>query len=64
MGESTIFGVSVRSILAFVITSSCCAVAVWTKDLGVLKDLSFLVLGFYFGQKTIQSTTPTTEVKQ
>lgn len=51
MGESTIFGVSARGILALLITFSCCGVAVWLKDLGVLKDLAFLVLGFYFGQK-------------
>lgn len=56
MNESNILGLSIRGILAFLITASCCGVAVWTKDLGVLKDLAFLVLGFYFGQKTIPST--------
>lgn len=57
MNESTIFGVSARGILALLITASCCGVAVVSKDLGVLKDLAFLVLGFYFGQKPSQSIT-------
>lgn len=57
MNESTIFGMSARGVLALIITISCCAVAVFTKDLGVLKDLAFLVLGFYFGQKPSQSIT-------
>lgn len=56
MNESTIFGVSARGILALLITLSCCSVAVYVKDLGVLKDLAFLVLGFYFGQKPTQGT--------
>lgn len=51
MNESNIKGVSIRSILALVIVISCCAVAIKVKELGVLKDLAFLVLGFYFGQK-------------
>lgn len=57
MGESTIFGISTRGVLALIITMSCCAIAVFTKDIGVLKDLAFLVLGFYFGQKPSQSIT-------
>ncbi len=65
MNESNILGLSIRGILAFIITASCCGVAVWTKDLGVLKDLAFLVLGFYFGQKSISpvSDTPKVDVK-
>lgn len=57
MGESTIFGVSARGILALLITASCCGIAVYLRDIGVLKDLAFLVLGFYFGQKPSQSIT-------
>lgn len=57
MGESTIFGVSARGILAFIVTISACGLAVWVKDIGVLKDLAFLALGSYFGQR---ATTPTT----
>jgi hypothetical protein len=60
MNESNINGVSIRSILAFVIVVSCCVIAMWTKDLGVLKDLAFLVLGFYFGQKPAVPTNTTT----
>lgn len=60
MNESNIMGISIRSILAFVIVVSCCAIAIWTKDLGVLKDLAFLVLGFYFGQKPVVPTNTTT----
>ena len=72
MNESNIMGVSIRSILAFVIVMSCCGVAVYIKEIGVLKDLAFLVLGFYFGQKayppantttTVASITSPTEVK-
>ena len=56
MNESNIKGVSIRSILAFVIVLTCCGIAALTKDLGVAKDLAFLVLGFYFGQKPSQPT--------
>jgi hypothetical protein len=73
MNESNIRGVSIRSILAFIIVVSACGVACWNKDLLTLKDLAFLVLGFYFGQKpsvplntstTVASTTVVpTEVK-
>jgi hypothetical protein len=62
MNESNIMGISIRSILAFVIVVSCCAIAIWTKDLGVLKDLAFLVLGFYFGQKPVAPANTTTTV--
>lgn len=57
MGESTIFGMTTRGALALIITLSCCSIAIYTKDIGVLKDLAFLVLGFYFGQKPSQSIT-------
>lgn len=57
MGESTILGVSVRGLLALIITGACCGVALFLRDIGVLKDLAFLVLGFYFGQKPSQSIT-------
>lgn len=62
MNESNIKGVSIRSILAFVIVISCCGVAVWVKNVDLLKDLAFLVLGFYFGQKpsVLANTTTTT----
>lgn len=61
MNESNIKGVSIRSILAFVIVVSACAIAIYTKDLPTLKDLAFLVLGFYFGQKpTVPANTTTT----
>lgn len=63
MGESTIFGVSARGILALLITLSCCAVAVWLKDILTLKDLAFLVLGFYFGQKPVQPTNTQSTVQ-
>lgn len=68
MNESNIKGISIRSILSFAIVVSCCAVAIFLKDLGVLKDLAFLVLGFYFGQKpsvpaNTSTTTVSTEVK-
>lgn len=56
--ESKIFGITVRGVLAIIITTSCCAIAIFIKDIGVLKDLAFLVLGFYFGQKSIQQTPP------
>lgn len=57
MNESTIFGMSTRGALALLITASCCGIAIFLKDIGVLKDLAFLVLGFYFGQKPSQSIT-------
>lgn len=57
MGESTIFGMTTRGALALIITLSCCTIAMYLKDIGVLKDLAFLVLGFYFGQKPSQSIT-------
>jgi hypothetical protein len=60
MNESNIHGVSIRSILAFIIVLACCGVGVWVKDLGVLKDLAFLVLGFYFGQKPVTPANTTT----
>lgn len=63
MNESNIKGISIRSILAFVIVLSACGVACWIKDLLTLKDLAFLVLGFYFGQKPtvpVNTTTTTT----
>jgi hypothetical protein len=68
MNESNIKGVSIRSILAFIIVLACCGVAVWTRDIEVLKLLSFLVLGFYFGQKPVTpanttTTTTSAEVK-
>lgn len=69
MNESTIFGVSARGILAFIVTLSCCMLAIWVKDIGVLKDLAFLVLGSYFSRQsalggsttstTVSTTTPT-----
>lgn len=55
MNESTIFGVSARGVLAFIVTVSCCALAIWIKDIGVLKDLGFLVLGSYFSRQSNQS---------
>ena len=39
--------------MAFVIAVCCCGLAVWLKDINVLKDLSLLALGYYFGQKQI-----------
>lgn len=61
MNESNIKGVSIRSILAFIIVVSCCGIAIYNKDLGVAKDLAFLVLGFYFGQKpSVPANTTTT----
>lgn len=67
MNESNIKGVSIRSILAFVIVVSCCGVAIYSKELLTLKDLAFLVLGFYFGQKPTNGNsaqiTPIPEVK-
>lgn len=57
MNESMIFGVSARAILALIITMSCCSVALLTKDINVLKDLTLLALGYYFGQKPSQSIT-------
>ena len=53
MNESNIFCVSARAIMAFVIAVCCCGLAVWLKDINVLKDLSLLALGYYFGQKQI-----------
>lgn len=62
MNESTIFGVSARGILALIVTIATCVLAIWVKDIGVLKDLAFLALGSYFGQRANQpaSTTVTT----
>jgi hypothetical protein len=61
MNESNIKGVSIRSILAFIIVFTTCWISKHNNDLGVAKDLAFLVLGFYFGQK---QTTPTTPEKK
>ena len=58
MEESTILGVSVRGVLALLITVSCCALAIWVKDINVLKDLALLALGYYFGQKGIGGGNP------
>ena len=60
MNESNVKGVSIRAILAFIIVLACCGVAVWTKELLTLKDLAFLVLGFYFGQKPVTPANTTT----
>lgn len=61
MNESNIHGVSIRSILSFIIVLSACGVAIYLKEMPTLKDLAFLVLGFYFGQKpTVPANTTTT----
>lgn len=66
MNESNIKGISFRGILALIITVATCALAIWLKNLDVLDKLAFLVLGFYFGQKTNPQNidqTKSTEVK-
>ena len=63
MNESNIKGVSIRSILAFMIVAACCAIDIYNKDAITLKDLAFLVLGFYFGQKPAPTSTPPTPAK-
>lgn len=55
MNESNIFGVSVRAILAFVIVVSCCILALWIKDMGVLKELALIATGYLFGKATSQN---------
>ena len=52
MNESNIFGVSVRAILAFVIVVSCCALAIWLKDMPVLKELALIATGYLFGKQS------------
>jgi hypothetical protein len=55
MNESNIFGISVRALLAFVIVVSCCALALITKDMPVLKELALIATGYLFGKVTSNS---------
>lgn len=49
--ESTLFGVSVRGWITFIITLTVCAMAFIGKDIKEpLYGSLMLVLGFYFGQ--------------
>ena len=56
MNESNIFGLSARAIMAFIIVVSCCGLAIWLKDIGILKDLALIVIGYYYGQKSTEQT--------
>lgn len=68
MNESSVCGVSVRAILALIIVTSCCAVAVYKQDIESLKYLAVGALSFYFGQKSAPTNpntpaSPNQEVK-
>lgn len=62
MNESNVYGVSVRAILALIIVTSCCAVAIYKKDIESLKYLAVGALSFYFGQKSPTNPTSTVQV--
>jgi hypothetical protein len=70
MNESNIFGLSIRGIISFIVVVSICTVCVWHSsdtNIGILKDLAIMILSFYFGQKSTQTSSDsktTTEVKQ
>ncbi len=58
MNESNIAGMSIRGIIAFIVLSSLCGVCVWlhtTESLAILKDVSLVILTFYYVQKTSQN---------
>lgn len=53
MNESNIQGVTIRSILVFILTATVCIMASnQTKIDEPLYSAFMLALGFYFGQKT------------
>lgn len=59
MNESNLFGLSIRGIIAFVVVLSICIVCIMNRtdaNIGILKDLAFIVLTFYFSQKNTQGT--------
>ena len=67
MQESNILGVSIRSIIAFVVIVALCWCCIYQIDdtkVGILKDIAIMILSFYFGQRTATmgstSTTGTT----
>lgn len=63
MNESTIFGVSVRGLLVFMMTATVCLLAMYMvvhfKVIDKVPEPLYtgfsLALGFYFGQKTSQT---------
>lgn len=51
--ESKVFGMSVRAFIALLMTVFVCAMAGLIIDIPpTLHDAFFLVIGFYFGQKS------------
>lgn len=57
MNESNIFGLSIRGIIAFIVITSLCGVCLWlhtAESLQILKDISLVILTFYYVQKTTQ----------
>lgn len=64
MNESSIFGVSIRAILVFMLTLTVCALTsyivihfkITDKIPEPLYSAFMLALGFFFGQKTQQTT--------
>ena len=58
--ESKLFGVTVRALIALVLTFTVCSMSLFVLNIPpTLHDAFFLVLGFYFGQKTSNTGTPT-----
>lgn len=56
--QSTLAGVSIRGWIALEVTTCFCVLCAVTKDAQMMKDVTLLCLGYYFGQKT---PTPTKE---
>lgn len=60
ISESNIFGISIRGIIAFIVISSLCGICVYLhtpESLGILKDISLVILTFYYVQKSTQGGT-------
>lgn len=57
MNESNIAGVSIRGIIAVIVLTSLCCLCVWlhtNEALQILKDISLVILTFYYVQKSTQ----------
>lgn len=57
MNESNIFGISVRGIISFLVVVALCWVCVYNSNdikVGILKDITIMILSYYFGQKSQQ----------
>ena len=55
MNESNIAGLSIRGIIAFVVITSLCGICLYLHTdsaLQILKDISLVILTFYYVQKT------------